>query len=44
MQINIKEGTGVNTYTVGVQATQTVKGQSVAAVGTLEVNARPVKG
>jgi len=41
VQINIKEGTGVNTYTVGVQATQTRNGQSVAAVGTLEVNARP---
>ncbi|ANE44560.1 hypothetical protein [Deinococcus puniceus] len=39
--VSVKAGTGVNSYTVGVQARQIVDGKSVAAVGTLEVNARP---
>lgn len=39
--VSIKADTGVNSYTVGVQARQIVDGRSVAAVGTLEVNARP---
>lgn len=39
--VSVKADTGVNTYTVAVQARQLVGGKSVAAVGTLEVNARP---
>lgn len=44
IQIRVEPKTGINTYTVGVQATTTQAGKALSAGSTLEVNVRPAEG
>ncbi|OLV19505.1 hypothetical protein [Deinococcus marmoris] len=44
LTVTIQPGSGINTYTVGVQATTVKNGRTVSADGTLELNARPAEG
>ena len=41
VRVTIRPGTGVNTYTAGVQATSTDAEKPVTATSTLEINVRP---
>lgn len=41
IRVQVRPGTGLNTYTVGVQATTVQANQTLTATGTLEVDVRP---
>ncbi|GGO34420.1 hypothetical protein [Deinococcus humi] len=43
LTVTVQPGTGINTYTVGIQGTSVRNGQTVSADGTLEVNVRPAE-
>lgn len=43
LTVTVQPGTGINTYTAGVQGTTVRDGRAVSADGTLEINVRPAE-
>ena len=42
--MTVQPGSGINTYTAGVQATTVKNGRTLVADGSLELNVRPAEG